>query len=243
MIRSFSLGFMAPFRGLKVYRNHPRTLGWALMPTLINVLLFWAIYWWIGSWIGETIQGWFAEAEGWMTFFLWVTLGFALLVLFGVCGLLIAVVARIVAFPFNDPLALSVEKAIGIADQGAGPTGFKEQFKELLKDLGREIRKALALLAVAIIVAGLGLIPGLGLFLWPITAFLLAFDFLDYPLARRGMGFSSQLSFMMKNLGASLGFGVAISLLVPLPILGFFFLPVAVAGGTELYSHLKGREA
>lgn len=67
-----------------------------------------------------------------------------------------------------------------------------------------------------------------------VVSMLAAWDLLDYPFSLRKMGVRERLAFMSEHLGAVLGFGLAITLLLLVPGIGLFLLPVGVVAGTRL---------
>ena len=67
-----------------------------------------------------------------------------------------------------------------------------------------------------------------------IFAWLLAWNFLDYPLGLRQMGVGASLSWMARHSGAVTAFGSAWALLVVVPPIILLFLPMGVAGATRL---------
>lgn len=93
-----------------------------------------------------------------------------------------------------------------------------------VKLIGEEVKKAVTIIGLSVLVLP---IPLLNLILPP---FLVACDFYDYPMARRGYGFKKRLSFVLQDGWAVLGFGLWFTI----PFIQFFIMPLAVAGGTIL---------
>ncbi len=67
-----------------------------------------------------------------------------------------------------------------------------------------------------------------------IASWLLAWDFLDYPLSLRGLGVRERLGWARRNLSAVTCFGVAWTLLAFVPGSVLLFLPMGVAGAARL---------
>ena len=59
------------------------------------------------------------------------------------------------------------------------------------------------------------------------------------PASRRGYGVRQRLTLLMVRPLTTLGFGVAVSILLFVPILNLFLMPLAVAGGTRLFLDLS----
>ena len=83
--------------------------------------------------------------------------------------------------------------------------------------------------AVVPVIVGLLLLVGLGA-LGVVTALLLAWGLVDYPLALEGMGIRDRLRWSRRNFGAMLGFGLAATVAFAVPGLGLLLLPCGVAG-------------
>lgn len=69
------------------------------------------------------------------------------------------------------------------------------------------------------------------------TAWLLAWNFVDYPLGLRSCGFRARVRWVRQNLGVFTVFGLCWSLIIVVPGIVLFLLPMGVAGGTELVVH------
>lgn len=67
-----------------------------------------------------------------------------------------------------------------------------------------------------------------------VVGLLAAWDFLDYPLSLRKMKVRDRVAFMTDHFGAVLGLGVTVALLLLLPGIGLFLLPLGVVAGTRL---------
>src|SRR5687768_5496763 len=82
-------------------------------------------------------------------------------------------------------------------------------------------------------------LPGIGqvlstVFGWYLTSLFLAFDYLDWPMARRGWGFRDRYRRLAQNRAVALGFGTACWVLLFVPVLNVLLVPGAVVGGTNL---------
>jgi len=237
----FLSGFFAPWRGAKLILDSKRLMAVAALPALINTVIYLLILWLFGGWLFGVATSWASSLSSVFFVLAMIAVLFFFLLLIAIDGLMIALLARIFAAPFNDPLALATEKHLGIHTQKDKEGGPVKQVFSTTVDILLEVKKVGILGAFAIVVSLLSLIPGVAIVTWPIASFFLSIDFLDYPLARRGYGIKSQFAYHRAHWSASLGFGVSLSLVVPVPILGFFFLPLAVVGGTELFSKLETR--
>lgn len=67
-----------------------------------------------------------------------------------------------------------------------------------------------------------------------VCGWMLAWDFIDYPLAMRGVGLEERFAWVGRNLGAFTVFGVLWALFVVVPGAQLLILPMGVAGATRL---------
>jgi CysZ protein len=79
-------------------------------------------------------------------------------------------------------------------------------------------RVAYPLAAVALVISGLSL----------------AWNFAEYPLSRRDLGFAQRARWMRKYLGAVLGFGLTCAVLLVVPVIGLLVVPAGIAGAARL---------
>jgi CysZ protein len=107
----------------------------------------------------------------------------------------------------------------------------------------RALKVSLISLAVGLpLVAGLTvvglLVPAAAVVTLPlkfvVSAILVAWDLLDYPLGRRGLGVGARLRWFGAHMGAVLGFGSFAAVVLFIPCAGLLLLPVGVAGATAL---------
>ena len=76
-----------------------------------------------------------------------------------------------------------------------------------------------------------------------VSALLVAWDLLDYPLGRRGLGVGARMDWFLAHRGAALGFGSLAALVLFVPCAGLVLLPVGVAGATILVMRCERRSA
>ncbi|HTU92374.1 MAG TPA: EI24 domain-containing protein, partial [Gemmataceae bacterium] len=67
-----------------------------------------------------------------------------------------------------------------------------------------------------------------------VCGWMLAWDFIDYPLAMRGVSLEGRFAWVGRNFGAFTLFGVLWALLVVVPGVVLLILPMGVAGATRL---------
>ena len=224
-INALSYGFKLLVRpGLKRY---------AIMPLLINIIIFGIGLYFTFSWI-ETLR---LQFEAWLPSWLDV-LSYILWPLFIISAGVIIVylfttITQILASPFNAILSEKVEASLNL------PTATTESnlsFWQALKNAPiREISKFVKSLKWIALMIILSFVPGLNLLVPLIAGWLMAIDYLDYPADNRGYSFSESIKHIQSNRFNHLLFGLIVSLVSLIPIVNLFIVPAAVAGGTALW--------
>lgn len=233
-----TIGAAYMFRAIRVVFSDWKVLRLAIMPMLINVLIFagfffsfnYFLYDWIYSAVFiETDQAWYLDAIYWLAGALLFIISL-LVVFFGFVA-----IGLIVAAPFNDFLSAAVERKL---------TGEITETKMALMELvifivKNESKKIAIILAIQILIALISFIPGVGQIIFAILTpiflgMVMAFEFTGYTLDRRGFTFADKKGYLKKRWGLSFGFGLTVAATLMVPILNFAILPLAVTGGTML---------
>jgi CysZ protein len=103
----------------------------------------------------------------------------------------------------------------------------------------------LALMAAGLaILLPLHLVPGIGSALWLVlstlwSAFWLAAEQLSNPMARHLRPFGEVVATLANRPGLAMGFGGVLSVILWVPVVNFFLMPVAVVAGTLMYCGLE----
>jgi CysZ protein len=207
-------------------------------PLLVNLVVFGGLLYLAWSYLPDLrahVEGWL---PGWLDFLSWVlvpllVLLFALVLFFG-----FSTIGNLVASPFNGFLAEAVERAL----TGTGPelpAGVAGVTREALKSVASQVRKLGYLALRAIPLLALFLIPGVNLaapFLWlAFSAWMLALEYGDYPMAAHGLTFARQRRLLGQRRLLVLGFGAMTSAALLVPGLNLAVIPAAVAGATALW--------
>ncbi len=236
-------GFAVPFQALGLLFSTPRLKALTLLvaaltaATLIGLgigLWHWAPA--LADWLWAGSQSWWSQALH----------GLLIAVLF--VALFVAganVLPLTLAAPLMDPISVQTEISLGLpTTEGGLARTVRELVRSVLNALLRVAVLAMGYLALA----PLWLVPGIGGPLWTGAGFLwtslwIAGQYLDVPMARHLYSFGQELSLLRRRKLLSLGFGAAISLLLWIPLLNFFFVPVAVIAGTLLFQALRRQGA
>jgi len=221
--------------------SRPGLRKFVIAPLLINILIF-ALGMVV---LGNYFQMFMDWALAWLPDWEWLSwLRSLLWFLFVILAALIvfytfSIIANIVAAPFNGLLSARVEAQF----TGKIPA-FAESFGQML---GRTLRSEVAklsylltrLLGLALLSLFLMIIPGLQILIAPMWflfgAWILALEYMDYPLNNNGGDFRFTKQYAKNHRVLSWGFGGVTALLTSLPIINFFVMPAAVAGGTLLW--------
>jgi CysZ protein len=249
----FFRGLGYPLRGLGILRRHPGLARYWVPPIVLTfaalVASLWlsiaysddvtALIWSPAPRDGAT--GWLIEVAHGLLQALSFVLGLVLLVV--VCIL----VSTLLAAPFNDALS----EAIEAHETGAPPPPFS--VARLVRDLGRTVRLELTKLLLYAAVMGpllvlSWLVPVVGQVLYVLfgtlfTSAYFAFDYIDWPASRRGLGFRERARLFAAHPLRMLGFGFAVWACLFVPLLNLAFMPLAVAGGTRLFLDVTPRDA
>ena len=227
-------------RGLKTYlagvrwlKANPRYLLMLLVPAILGVVfLSFGVGWFAAN--DERILSWvlFTKPEdSWLMLIVYylckVLLYLATIIFVFVASFLFM---NVIASPIYEWISIAIEREMTGADIP------NQSLKESLYVMLVELKKVALIIGISLVLL---LIPGLNLLSTLVAAFLIGWDFFDYPLARRGWSLRRRLSFVSKEFFAVFGFG----LWLVIPIVQIVLVPLAVAGGTMLnLEALKRRE-
>lgn len=213
----------------------PGIRPFVLIPLTVNILIF-SLLIWLGIGQFEALMDHFLPAEdswfAWLRWLLWPLFTLAIVVLVFYTFTLIA---NLLAAPFNGLLAERIERYLG-GEMPRQSGGLKPLMGELLPSLLSELRKTGYFLLRAIPLLILFFIPWtspLAPFLWIVfSAWFLALEYGDYPMANHGLSFKEQRRRLRQTRFTALSFGGSLMLMMSIPLLNFLAMPVAVAGAT-----------
>lgn len=230
-------GFRYLLRGLALIWK-PGVKTYAFTPIAINVIVFALLFWW-GIQEFEQLLQWMLPDQGnwwidWLRPVLWVL--FALLA-FLLLFFTFTVTANLIAAPFNGALAAKVEASL--TGESPAETGFAGIIRDAGPMIWNEIKKILYAAAWVVPALILFLIPGLNLvapLLWLLLmAWLMALEYLDYPMGNHDMPFKTMRGQLRRRRPLALGFGAAVLAVAIVPGLNLILMPAAVAGATALW--------
>jgi len=223
-------GFTFPFRGLRlIFRSGFRR--YALVPLLINVVLFSALGTFLFNFLGEWVDA-LLPPGGWHDYVRWLVWPVAVVAFLLVGYFTFTLVGNVMAAPFNDLLAAKL-----VATQGGEGTEVATRgltWRGTVTSIGDELRKLWYVVTRSLPALLLFLIPGVNVaapVVWFLVgSWLLAFEYLDYPFAETGTRFADQRRLLRRDLLTTVSFGAGVSALMLIPGLNLAAIPASVAG-------------
>ncbi|QRK13814.1 EI24 domain-containing protein [Archangium violaceum] len=184
------------------------------------------------GWMWTRPEAWYGQA----VWYVLLVLMFLVLLVVGA-----NVVLPLVLAPLQDPLSELTEEQCG----GYTPPPFRlGAFTQgLVTGVAHTLARVLFLVLGLALLFPLNLIPVLGNTAWTVlgtgwTVLWLAGEHLAAPMTRHQYPFAEVRRVMRQRWLLCLGFGAGVYVLLWVPLLNSFFLPVAVVGGTLLYRGL-----
>ena len=219
------------------------------IPLLINVVLFAGAIYYGSTQLGQ-LMAWLEEKlPGWLDWLSWLLLPLFVVAVVLTAFFGFAVIGNLIAAPFNGLLAEAVEmKLRGQPLESGG--GWKKLAREFFSSLASELRKLLYFSIRAVPLLILMLVPGVNIIatgLWLLfSAWMLAVEYADYPMANHGLTFPRQRRLLASRRFLTLGFGGAMTVVLMIPFLNFLLIPAGVAGATAMWvdqlSHAAAEE-
>ncbi len=213
----------------------PRVWGYALVPVGMLLLLSCGLIG-LALWAPQHISNWIVGTES----SVWGHIGWWTLTI--VLWLVGIIVALLLALSLAQPLSGFALEAIAHAQEIAliGTAAPKTTFFASLVSTTKAV-------VIALLIGGtlLTILFVISFFFPPATVvtvplkvlvcgWMLAWDFIDYPLAMRGVGLEGRFAWVGRNFGAFTLFGVIWALLIVVPGVQLVILPMGVAGATRL---------
>lgn len=238
LFADFFAGLVLPFRALKLVLTTPRlfllsALCFVLtLATLIALLVF---LWPAAGWI---TQGWVAEGSWWRTalgggLHFFVYLAIVAVGLLSVPSLLLA--------PLQDPLSEATETKLG--GFTAPPFSMQRTIRGTTTSLLHTASRLLLMLVGFGLLLPLNFIPVAGSVLYAVLSsawsmWWVCAEYLSGPAARHLLPFSSVLKTMRARPLYAMGMGATLYVVLWVPVLNCFLVPLAVVAGTMLFRAL-----
>jgi CysZ protein len=233
--------------GIAFVAGTPRLWGYAAVPLVVATLLTVALSWLGVAEAARATAGWTAagaeHAGGALAVLGWVARAVLTIVAVLVAYLLAFTLAQPLSGWALDAIVRACEASHGLPARPRDPV-----LHAAARSLAVSVTSLLVGLPILAVLAIIGiLVPPAVLVTVPlklmVSALLVAWDLLDYPLGRRGLGVSARLDWFLAHRGAVLGFGSLAALVLFVPCAGLALLPVGVAGATILVVLCERRSA
>jgi len=230
-MRGLLTGFSSARQGLRLLREHPRLIPFAIIPAVAAVLLsgmaFWLVY----------RYGFSTRLEGdgwWMTAGVWILRVLEFLAAIVVSSWLVL----LLGFPLCDPLTSRAEVVLGAKTR---PAPFMEEVMRAVRSTAAMLLLGMAGSAVLLFV---GVVFGLAFITVPFTKFVwtpffVAFDMTDPSLARRQLGLRQKLGILVRHPVRTTSLGLVGTWMLAIPGINFVGLPVAALAGVVHVRNLE----
>jgi CysZ protein len=231
-------GATFPLRAAQLVLRVPRLRRLAVLCAAITLLIFAAWAWALVAFLPGVLEELWRRPEGAVGWLWEVTLvvAGALAWLLGAATLPLLALA-----PLEDTLVAATESAVGAPP--APPSGIARATGQAASAVVRTALRVMLLLVGQALLLVLQLLVPAGALAWTAagvvwTALFASAEYLDPPLARRGGSFAEVRQVLARRTPLALGFGLAVTVLLWVPLLNLFLLPVAVVAGTLLHRSL-----
>lgn len=206
----------------------------ALIPLLITAVLYVAAIVALVWWGADLLDwAWPKPSEGWLKWLWYVVLPLGVLLIVVVFALLFSTVAEAVGGPFYDKMAIRVLEGEGIPAKDPG----------LLGGTIPDILRSLLFVAAAVGFGVLSFIPVVGIPCAVVGTAIawvgLAAAAVNPALLVTGYGIGGRLRFFLRSLGALAGMGLAIGVVLMVPLAGLIAIPGSVVGASALYARSR----
>lgn len=235
--QDLTTGFGLVFRALRLIVATPKLLRLSLLCALVTaaVLIAGAVFLWPRAhlWATQLIgaQGWREVAA--------FALGLVIFVVaYATCALTLP---NLLLAPLQDPLSEVTESAV--SDFSPPPFTVAAFLRGVWLSLSHTCLRLLLMVLGLALLSPLHFIPVVGSVLWSVvgavwSSFIIAIEYLSNPMARNFYPFKQVVSALSGRKRLALGFGLGLWLLLWVPVLNSFLVPLAVVAGTLLYRSL-----
>lgn len=242
-LRAFFQGLHLPLTAAGFLLRRPRLWVLVAIPLVLNTLIFVALIGWGFSEFAEALNGWLEGLDAWY----WTVLLWAARILFWVIVLVVVYfiftpVALIVAAPFNDRLAESVERAYGFQIEDDRPL-VKMVLGEAAYALVSEVKRMVVFLIILVLLLALNFVPMIGPVLYAGVSFAFAcwfaaLEFTSFAADRRHLELRRKWGLLWRKLPLTTGFGLVTVALLMIPFLNVIMVSMSAVGGTLLFGRI-----
>jgi len=239
-MKDFLYGLFYPIKSIDLLIKNKKILLYSIIPIIINLIIYTTLFIIIFQRFAKftsNITGATSPESNWFNELLYIFLLITSLIIFLIITYIAyTILGNIITAPFNEKISQLIERIITKRISNENVNFWKDTFLSTWS----EIKKILFYCTVMIFIMLLSIIPLIGTFLTLIlglifTTFFNAFDYIDYPLARKYLRLREKIRIIFSNLQLTFGFGISITILLLLPLINSFLKPIFVVSGTSLY--------
>lgn len=218
------------FSGFPVLFRHPSLLVLSLIPIALTlaslVAIVWSSVWFVGWMMTPDLPPFSSDLR-------YLAQALVLLVALLVSFLIYLPLARIFLAPFSEAISRRTRKVLGLKQELA-MVGWRRAMIEGAKVVALQF--VMFLIAFA---AGVAFPPIAGPVGLVMAICFVSLDYLDIPLSVKGLTLRKKLGVMGRHKAVAAGFGAAGYLILIIPVVNLFSLPVGVIGATLLVDKLS----
>ncbi|HRU06749.1 MAG TPA: EI24 domain-containing protein [Candidatus Brocadiia bacterium] len=235
-------------RGAALLISSPGLWRWIAAPILMTIVILGAAAWGVNSWLLGWVEAWLNPRQSTMgAVFYWPLAVIAWALSLAAAYLVFATLRQVFASPFNDRLALAVEKVQRERLAGAcAPVRGEAAGEGLARGAARAVANAARLLAAEygayLIVLPLLLVPFAGAAaFWVVRSLFAGINALDVILACHGFTHPQKKLIFHANRACLFGLGSGMTLLDMTIVLALISTQASAVAGTLLYLDLERR--
>lgn len=227
-------------RALSLVFRSRRLLALSTLCALITAVALVGLVWALWRYAPGVLESFWARPESWYGRAAWTTvLVLSSLVIWGVGA---NVVPPLLLAPLQDPLSETTEAVVG-GDEGPA-FSLAGLVRGVVTGVAHTLARLFFLLVGLALLLPLHFIPVAGSLLWTVLGALwtmtwMAGEFLAAPMTRHLYPFAEVRRMLRERRALCLGLGAGVYVLLWVPILNTFFLPLAIVAGTLLYRGLR----
>jgi CysZ protein len=223
-------------RAAHLLAGTPRLWRYVLVPLALNLLLAVLLYAALLFAGLRVVDDLVAGLPAWLAPLALLLHALLVVALLVAIGFVLVRFGVVLGSPWYGRLSEEIERM----RRGAAPPTERGPLREIARSLAFELKKLLFVVAVALPLLLLNVVPGFGQAAaaaggLALAATVACLDFLDPPLSRRDVGFRARLAYARRTLPASAAFGLTCVAALSVPLLNLLAVPLCVAAGTLFY--------
>jgi CysZ protein len=224
---------MYHLEGLKFGLKNPYFLAMAALPFFVTLCLYVVGFYFFNAHVDSLLNmvwkvdpGETSKLVGWLHWiYTHVVKFFIYIIVLAVMFYTFVVCANVLASPVYDHISEKYQRMFHSQDSDQAPSSTRG----ILTIMKEETKKAVFMLLIPLVLI---FIPVIGSFLaFVVAALFIAWDFVDFSLARDCPLFRDRMKTLWKHKFRLLGFGFPLMV----PFFGILALPFAILGSTKLY--------